>query len=128
MAQENVVGWFEIPVADMDRAIRFYETLFVKRMERQSFGKTLMAFFPTEQTSYGTSGALVYQPEFYTPGNEGPLLYFTTPTGDLTLDLDRIVQAGGKVMMGKTLISEDIGYMAVFYDTEGNRVALHSRV
>lgn len=128
MAQENVVGWFEIPVRDIERAIRFYETLFVQRLERQTFGKTEMAWFPMQQNSYGSSGALVYQPDVYTPGSEGPLLYFTTPTGDITLDLDRVQQAGGKIMMEKTLISDDIGYMALFYDTEGNRIALHSRV
>jgi uncharacterized protein len=128
MAQENVVGWFEIPVNDMDRAIRFYESIFVKRLEKQVFGKTSMAWFPMEESSYGTGGGLVYNPEVYTPGNEGPLIYFTSPTGDITLDLDRIEQAGGKIMMEKTLISEDLGYMAVFYDTEGNRIALHSRV
>lgn len=128
MAQENVVGWFEIPVNDMDRAIKFYESIFVKRLEKQVFGKTSMAWFPMEASSYGTGGGLVYNPEVYTPGNEGPLIYFTSPTGDITLDLDRIEQAGGKIMMEKTLISEDLGYMAVFYDTEGNRIALHSRV
>lgn len=127
MAQENVVGWFEIPVSDMDRAIRFYESIFVQRLERQTFGKTQMAWFPMEQNSYGSGGGLVYNPEVYTPGHEGPLLYFTTPTGDLSLDLDRIEQAGGKIMMSKTLISEELGYMAVFYDSEGNRIALHSR-
>lgn len=128
MPQQNVVGWFEIPVNDMDRAVRFYETVFVKRLERQTFGKTQMAWFPMVDSSYGTSGGLVYQPDYYKPGNEGPLIYFTSPTGDLTLDLDRIEQSGGKIMMEKTLISDDLGYMAMFYDTEGNRIALHSRI
>jgi len=31
-----------------------------------------------------------------------------------------------KILVPKTQISEDYGYMAMFIDTEGNRIALHS--
>jgi len=45
---------------------------------------------------------------------------------DVQVVLDRIEKAGGKIIVAKTQISPEYGYMAVFIDTEGNRVALHS--
>lgn len=127
MAQENLVGWFEIPVNDMDRAVKFYESVFGHHLEINKFGKTTMAWFPSHQNTYGSGGGLVFNPEFYKPGGEGTLIYLNSPTGDINLDLNRIEQAGGKIMMMKTMISEQMGFMAVFYDSEGNRIALHSK-
>jgi hypothetical protein len=40
--------------------------------------------------------------------------------------LDRIEAAGGKIIVPKTEISPEHGHMAVFIDSEGNRMALHS--
>jgi predicted enzyme related to lactoylglutathione lyase len=60
-------------------------------------------------------------------GRAGVLIYYTAKSGDLDNELSRVETAGGKVLQPKTLIKEDIGYMAVFLDTEGNRIALHSR-
>jgi predicted enzyme related to lactoylglutathione lyase len=57
----------------------------------------------------------------------GTLVYFTAHSGDLDNELGRVENAGGKVFQPKTLISDDVGYMAVIGDTEGNRIALHSR-
>ncbi len=57
----------------------------------------------------------------------GVLIYLTTQTGDLNDELKRVEKAGGTVIQPKTLIAEDYGYMALFIDTEGNRIALHSR-
>jgi predicted enzyme related to lactoylglutathione lyase len=61
------------------------------------------------------------------PSMEGVLLYFTAASGDLSVELARVQGAGGKVLLPKTLISEEIGYMAVLVDSEGNRMAIHSR-
>jgi predicted enzyme related to lactoylglutathione lyase len=69
----------------------------------------------------------VYHKENYKPSTEGTLVYFTAHSGDLSNELGRVEEAGGKVIQDKTLISEDVGYMALFLDTEGNRIALHSR-
>jgi len=38
-----------------------------------------------------------------------------------------VEKAGGRVLQPKTLINEDVGYMGLFLDTEGNRMAVHSR-
>lgn len=123
----NVVGWFEIPVEDMDRAIRFYETVFGFTLERHQMGPLDMAWFPSVDNSIGSGGTLVKHPEYYKPSSDGILVYFTAFSGDLANELSRVEAAGGKVVHEKALIAEDIGYMAMFIDSEGNRVALHSR-
>lgn len=123
----NVVGWFEIPVSDMDRAIRFYEDVLGVKLNKQKMGTAVMAWFPVFEKEIGSPGALIYEPEYYTPSAQGTLVYFTAFSGDLSNELGRVEKAGGKVVIPKILISADIGYMAVITDTEGNRIALHSR-
>jgi predicted enzyme related to lactoylglutathione lyase len=125
--EKNVVGWFEIPVADMDRAIKFYETVLDIKLKREQMGSLDMAWFPWVDEGIGSAGSLVCYPDFYKPSEQGTLVYFTTQAGDLQVELSRVELAGGKVVQPKTLINDDIGYMGVFIDTEGNRIALHSR-
>ncbi|NNJ89166.1 MAG: VOC family protein [Eudoraea sp.] len=124
--EANMVGWFEIPVTDMDRAKKFYDTVFNVNIEVQNLNELLMGLFPFANGKMGASGSLVKQADFYHPSNTaGPLIYFSSK--DVQEQVDRIEKAGGKVLQTKKLISEDIGYMALFIDTEGNRIALHSR-
>lgn len=123
----NVVGWFELPVIDMERAMRFYETVFGFTLMRQELGPLDMAWFPWIEGSAGSAGSLVRHPEWYVPAQTGVLIYFTAFSGDAAVELGRVDAAGGTVLQPKTLISDDIGYMGVFLDTEGNRVAIHSR-
>ncbi len=123
----NPVGWFEIPVSDFNRAKSFYSAVFGYEFETQDMGSTKMAIFPMTSEKDGTSGALVFNEEFYKPSMDGTLIYFTAFSGDLQNELDKVEPAGGKVLMPKKQISEDHGYMGLFLDSEGNRVALHSR-
>ncbi len=118
------VGWFEIPTADMERAINFYETVFGCKLDRNKMGDFDMAWFPWDDEMKGAGGSLVHH-EMYTPSQEGTLVYFSSE--DINTELDRVEDAGGTIMREKTEISPDIGYMAFFTDTEGNRIALHSR-
>lgn len=124
--QHNAVGWFEIPVADMTRAIGFYEAVFEVKLDRQPMGPLDMAWFPWVEAGNGAAGSLVYHAEWYKPSTDGTLVYFTAHSGDLNNELARVEPAGGKVLQPKTLIAEDIGYMALVLDSEGNRIALHS--
>lgn len=118
------VGWFEIPTDDMERAINFYETVFDCKLSRNTMGEFDMAWFPWDEEMQGAGGSLVYH-EAYTPSEEGTLVYFSSE--DIDTELSRVKNAGGKVLREKTEISPDIGFMALFLDTEGNRIALHSR-
>lgn len=122
-----MVGWFEIPVLDMGRAKAFYEKVFDIKIHVEQFGDTLMGWFPfpTDPEAKGAGGSLVHNTSFYKPSSNGTLIYFSSL--EINNELSKVEKAGGKPLQEKTLISEDIGYMAVFIDTEGNRIALHSR-
>lgn len=126
--KNNAVGWFEVPVADMERAIKFYETVFELKLERHTIAAANldMAWFPWIQEGHGAGGSL-NKGGSYKPSQDGPLLYFTAHSGDLNNELGRVEAAGGKILLGRTQISEEYGYMALALDTEGNRIALHSR-
>jgi uncharacterized protein len=125
--KNNVIGWFEIPVTNMDRAVKFYETVFDYKLSRNQMGPLDMAWFPYVENGMGAGGSLVFQKDFYKPSSDGALIYFTAQSGDLVNELSRVETAGGKIISGKKLIAEDYGYMALIIDTEGNRIALHSR-
>jgi hypothetical protein len=122
----NVVGWFEIPVTNMDRAIKFYEEVFDFRLSRHILGPIDMAWFPAVENRPGTPGALVYNERAYKPSMDGVLIYFTAQSGDLSIELAKVEKSGGKILLPKTQISAEVGYMALFTDSEGNRIALHS--
>lgn len=125
--KNNVAGWFEIPVNDMERAVKFYETVLDVKLERHLMGTSDMAWFPWAEDGLGAPGSLVKNPDFYIPSIDGILIYLTAYSGDLSNELARVEPAGGKVIQDKTQISAEHGYMAIVKDTEGNRIALHSR-
>lgn len=125
MAFTNAISWFEIPTADLDRAQKFYETIFGISLVPMDVANLKMRMFPLE-SMMGVGGSLVYNAEFFKPSaTDGPLLYLNA-NPDVQLVLDKIEAAGGKILVPKTQISPEYGYMAVFLDSEGNRVALHS--
>lgn len=126
-SKNNVIGWVEVPVANMERAIKFYETVFDFTIERHQMGPLDMGWFPYFEDGLGSGGSLVYHEEYYKPSTDGVLVYFTSRAGDLDVELGRVEKAGGKVLQKKTLIAEGFGFMALLIDTEGNRVAMHSR-
>ena len=121
--EHNMVGWFEIPVHDMDRAKAFYEAVFKIEISIHDFGGILMGWFPFAEGKPGASGTLIKQ-ESYVPSQEGTLVYFICE--DVANEINRVEAAGGIIYQPKTEISPEHGHMAVFIDTEGNRVALHS--
>lgn len=119
-----MVGWFEIPVNNIDRAKTFYETVFNVEIKVVDFGGMLMGWFPDRGEVPGAQGTLIKQ-ESYIPSQEGTLVYFISE--DVQNELNRVEVAGGKIYQPKTQISPEHGYMGVFIDCEGNRIALHSR-
>lgn len=125
MENKHMMSWFEIPVTDIKRAKKFYETIFDIKLSEMDMGDEFkMEMFPGDQES--VSGALVYNASWYKPSNtDGPLIYLNG-NPDLQIIEDKIEAAGGTVTISKREISPDYGYMAVFEDTEGNRIALHS--
>lgn len=123
-SQANALNWFEISVSDIKRAVTFYESVFGIEMPVQEMMGMQMAFFPSEDMNGKVSGALVQGP-MHNPSADGAKIYLNG-NPDLANALSKIEAAGGKILMPKTKISDEVGYMAFFTDSEGNTVALHS--
>lgn len=123
---DTALHWFEIPTSDIDRAQQFYERIFQIKMQNLDNANLKMRLFPGGSPGKGVSGSITQAEGFYTPSEtHGPLLYLNA-NPDVQLVLDRIEGAGGKVVLGKTQISEEFGFMALFIDSEGNRLGIHS--
>lgn len=115
------VAWFEIPVADMERASQFYQGVLDITLEPLDLGENFkMALFPAADHR---AGALM-QAHSYTPAYQGTLIYLGVD--DITATLDRVEQLGGQVINAKMSIGER-GFVGHFEDSEGNRIGLRSR-
>ncbi len=123
---DNVISWFEIPASDLDRATKFYETILGVKTIHMDMPAIKMRMFPVDDPGKGISGAVVDSGGFHKPSaTDGPLIYLNGHP-DVQGVLDKVEAAGGKIMVPKTEISPEYGFMAVFIDTEGNRIGLHS--
>ena len=123
---ENALNWFEISVSDLARAKNFYETVFNMEMPQMDMDGVNMAFFPTDDSTGKVGGALA-KSDFHKPSTDGTIVYLNA-NPDLAEALGRIEVAGGSIVLPRTFVSDAVGYMAMFIDSEGNKVALHSRV
>ena len=118
--KSNPLVYFEIPVIDIDRATKFYSTVFNFKFDTTIIDNNKMALFPFTEEKSGISGALA-KGEIYKPTKDGVLIYFNTANMDETLRLANT--NGGKILYPKT--DNSIGLVAEFEDTEGNRIALY---
>jgi len=116
----NAINWFELPVTDMARATKFYESMLAVTLKSEVFAGTPNAIFPADDLAVG--GALIYDAR-RRPNPDGPLVYLNA---GMKLDdcLSRVSSAGGKVVLPKTDIG-DPGFIALVLDTEGNQIGLH---
>jgi uncharacterized protein len=121
--KRNAINWFEIPSINFERARKFYETILGSSMSPMKMGDIEMAGFPCDEGKVG--GAVIFQKDCK-PGANGTVVYLNA-NPDLADVLGRVEKAGGKVVVPKTQVNPEIGFFAVFLDTEGNRVALHSQ-
>ena len=122
---KNAISWFEIPVSNLTRAENFYETILGITFVKMDLPNIKMRIFPIDDPT-GIGGSLCDSGGFHKPSStEGPLIYLNG-NPDVQLILDKVESAGGKVLVPKTQISKEFGYMAVILDTEGNRIAFHS--
>jgi len=124
MVNMNAVGWFDIYVDDMDRAVRFYETVLLVKLESMidPTGETKMMSFVGEMANYGAAGALV-KTQHASPGQGGTQVYFSV--ADCSAIETRIPAAGGAVLRPKFAIGE-FGFVCLCQDTEGNVVGFNS--
>lgn len=121
-ALKNYVSWFEIPATDFNQAVQFYNHIYGIEMEQNRTDINAMAYFPATS---GIGGAIIAGPGSI-PSDTGPLIYLNGGD-DLDNVLNKVEEAGGRIVMPKTHIGEDAGYFAIFIDSQGNKLALHSK-
>ncbi|GAO29523.1 VOC family protein [Geofilum rubicundum] len=118
---EKLISWVEIPAADFQRAVKFYNKVLKLDMKGEDYGTEKMACFPSGE------GAIVMA-EGYAPSKNGVIVSLLVPDS-IDLTVARIEENGGKLTHPKTKIeAEGMGYFAVFLDIEGNRIGLHEKL
>ena len=122
--QPSPIDWFEIPVRDMDRAIRFYETLLDAPLRREQIGEQTLAVFAYAES--GVGGCLIAGKTVPSPSASGTLIYLRA-TPSLDAALARLETAGGHLLTPKVQLPGDMGCFAHVADSEGNRVGLHAQ-
>lgn len=119
---KNAINWFEIPVKDFERAKKFYSNVLSGEIKDMHMDDAKYGFLPFDEND-GVGGAIV-KSDFAVPSVAGCTVYLNGGD-DLQHSLSRVETSGGKIVMPKTSIGEE-GFIAQFFDTEGNKIALHS--
>ena len=119
---KDQINWIDMPVLDLDRAAEFYSALLADKVEIQSFENFKFGLLPHAQTN--VSGCLVPSTADKI-STIGALIYFNV-NGRLDHALVQVTAHGGKIIEGKTAMGPH-GFRAIIHDSEGNRIALHSR-
>jgi uncharacterized protein len=120
----STLNWFEIPAQDFKRAKTFYAKVLDVQIHDDPNPATQYAYIPTDSKKGGFGGAIAGG-ENYVPSMTGTTVYLDGGH-DLSVPLGRVESAGGKVILPKTAIGENRGFIALFIDTEGNKVGFHS--
>ena len=80
---QHAISWFEIPATDLDRATRFYETIFQIQLFPMDLAMIQMRMFPIDDPATGIGGAVVYAEGFYQPSeSHGTLIYLIDTEGN----------------------------------------------
>lgn len=120
--ESNPVVWFEIYVQDMQRARKFYESVFAVKLEKLAVDESELWAFPMSTEGTGAPGALVKMDGVASGGNS-TLVYFSCV--DCAVEASRVAAAGGQVEREKMSIGEH-GFICLARDSEGNMFGLHS--
>lgn len=120
--RETVAVWFDLPAADFERCVTFYEALLGVPLRREAAGPRSMAVFP--YTDRGIGGAIMHEPD-HRPGTDGPVVYLNAD-GQLDAIAERLESLGGAQLGPKVTLPGDMGAFIHIRDTEGNRIGLHA--
>jgi uncharacterized protein len=122
----DTLCWTDIPVTDLDRAIKFYSAVLGHEVRKMSEGGFEYGLLPHEEQNASrclcVSGDSVGTKN--EPSQSGPLIYLSVE-GRLGDAVKAARANGGKVLEDKQQIGPH-GFRALIIDSEGNRVALHS--
>ncbi len=119
---KNLISIVEIPTIDFARATAFYQTILDVSIEEAEMDGVQMGVFPSDGE---TVNVVLIRGNDYKPSSDGIIVYLNGGD-DLQIILDKIEQNGGEVVLPKTEISPEMGFFALFIDTEGNKLGLHS--
>jgi uncharacterized protein len=119
----DAISWFEIPVRDLNRAQRFYETVLARPLKRETMGDERMAVFPADEGR--AKGCIHLSSKPVEPSAAGTRVYLDC-SPSLDAALDRVRGAGGRITTPKVALPPGMGYFAHVTDTEGNVVGLHA--
>jgi|SRR5690606_29983352 len=118
----HIVSWFEIPASDFDRACKFYTEVLGHNLELMEVHGTKMGMWPMDGSNI--SGSIVHGDD-YKPASNGTCVYLNGGD-DLSVPLGKVESAGGTIIVPKTEIGPEMGFFALFIDTEGNKIGFHS--
>ncbi|TGL90779.1 VOC family protein [Leptospira congkakensis] len=121
-SMKNTISIVEIPVSNMDRAIKFYQTILNVSIEKMAMEDTELGVIPADENSVSV---VLVKGKDYTPTKNGIMVYLNLGD-DLQPALDKVEKNGGKIVLPKTLISPEMGYYAFIIDTEGTKIGFHS--
>src|SRR5579872_4254721 len=107
---KNPISWFQIPVIDFDRAVKFYGTILSVEFTKTHAMGAEVAVFPHDRQTEMVGGALYCGPG-YVPGANGSTVLLNAGD-DLSVTLSKIETAGGKILIPKTSINS--GFIAYF--------------
>lgn len=119
---KHLINWAEIPATDIQRAAGFYSAILRAELQQLEMAGNRYALFPAGDKF--NCGALV-QGEHYKPAADGVVIYLDGGN-DLDTVLGKVTAAGGQVIMEKTYVSAEAGYIGMFIDTEGNKIGLQN--
>ena len=117
----NTLNWFEIPATDFKRAKTFYAKVLDTQIHDDP--NRQYAYLPSDTQKGGFGGAIACGENFI-PSMTGTTVYLDGGN-DLSVPLSRVESGGGTVILPKTAIGNN-GFIALFIDTEGNKVGFHS--
>ena len=122
MSVNHTICWVDVPVSDLDRAIRFYAAVLGAEVKKETFGEMSFGLLPHADSH--VSGCLTPMADAK-PSTDGPLVYFSV-NGRLDAAIEAVRQHGGAILRDRHPIGPH-GHRAIVKDTEGNRIALHSQ-
>ena len=119
-AAQNRLVWFDIPVADLERAAAFYRgVLGIAVHVEKSPGYS----FAVLEHADGNGGCLVSKAGEIS-GNSGILVYLNA-NGRMRDAVQQVEKLGGRIVEPPQSIGPH-GFRAIVIDSEGNRIALHA--
>lgn len=114
--------WVDIPVRDLDRAMKFYGAVLGSPVSREGGPGFVFGLLPHGDNNI--SGCLVQSDTDNSPSKSGPLVYLNVE-GRMDPAINAVTANGGSIVKPKEQIGPH-GWRVIVMDSEGNRLALHA--